>query len=364
MRKMTPRERIEAVLQGRPVDRVPFTAYEGMPVSVPEVQDFLGADAIGFTRWSTAHTIEYPNCAIEVEDFEEGGARFRRVVTKTPAGRLMELYRFDPTYGSLWHMEFPIKGPRDYDAYVALLDDAVLKERYGDFQAEADAMGESGLPMASVGRSPYQRLAIEAVGLMNLGLHLADFPAKVERAMEAIRRVWREAVRIAAASPALIVNIPDNINAPMVGLERFRKYCAPLYNEAARTLEGTGKVLMVHMDGSLRPLREAVGECRHRVVESLCCRPDGDISVEEAVRWWPDKVFWVNFPSSVHLSSPEIVRATARQILEEGAESGRILMGLMENVPPFAWRRSLPEIAQAIRDYGEPSPTASSTRSR
>ena len=355
MRRMTPKERIVAVLRGQPTDRVPFTAYETLVGAKEELQQLLGCENIGFTRWSSANDIQFPNCKTEVQDFERGGMKLRRVSTITPAGRLEELYRFDPTYGSQWHVEFPVKGPKDYAAYIALLDDAVVTERYAAFEREIAELGDAGLPMASVGRTPYQKLAIEAVGLMNLGLHLVDYPAEVERAMQAIERVWRQAMQHAARSPALIVNIPDNLNAPMIGLERFQRYCVPLYNEAAEMLKGTDKALMVHMDGRLRALRDAVPLCRHRVIESFCPEPDGDVSVKEAVAWWPDKVLWVNFPSSVHLYDPKTIRAMADRLLKEGGASGRMLIGLMENVPPFAWRQSLPQIGEAIEAFGEPA---------
>jgi len=190
---------------------------------------------------------------------------------------------------------------------------------------------------------------------MHLSLHLIDCPGQVARALEAIREVWRRALHIAAGSPATIVNLPDNINAPMIGLERFERYCMPLYSEAAAVLAGTDKVPIVHMDGSLRPLRDAVKACEHRVIESFCCTPDGDVSLREALAWWPDKVLWLNFPSSVHLYEQNVVREHADRLLADGGGTGRILIGLLENVPPFAWRQSLPAIAEAIEAYGEPA---------
>jgi len=136
---MTPRERIVATLHGQPVDRVPFTTYDGIPAPREQVVDLLGEEAIGFTRWSSAHRIEYPNCTIDSEDFEHDGEKLRRVTYDTPKGRLEEVCRFDPTYGSLWHVEFPIKEPADYDAYISMMEDAVLARR-------SDAPPTSGWP--------------------------------------------------------------------------------------------------------------------------------------------------------------------------------------------------------------------------
>jgi len=352
---MTPPERIMAVLRGQPVDRVPFTAYPGDPRPIDETIDFLGKENIGFTSAGYPYKIEHPGCTVKEETYEQGGEKLKKVVTETPKGNLEELYRFDPTFESEWHVEFPIKTPEDYDIYSEMMENAIITENYEEFEKEKAEFSEIGHLMAWTGRSPYQRLAIKLVGLMNLGLHLMDCPEKVERAMEAMREAHRKIMKIIIGSSAEIVNIGDNINAPMVGLERFEKYCVPLYNETVEMLEGTDKLVFVHMDGSLRPLRDAISRCKHHVVESFCCIPDGDVSIAEAVEWWPDKIIWPNFTSSIHLCEPKVIREHADMILNEGAPSGRLLIGLMENIPPFAWKKSLPPIVQAIEDYGEPA---------
>jgi uncharacterized membrane protein len=62
----------------------------------------------------------------------------------------------------------------------------------------------------------------------------------------------------------------------------------------------------------------------------------------------------INFPSSVHLRTPKQVYAAAREILEQGGRSGRLQIQISENMPPGAWRRSFPEIARAVEDFGQP----------
>ena len=40
--------------------------------------------------------------------------------------------------------------------------------------------------------------------------------------------------------------------------------------------------------------------------------------------------------------------------LEQAGHSGRFQIQISENVPPFAWQQSYPEIVRAIRDFGPP----------
>ena len=63
---------------------------------------------------------------------------------------------------------------------------------------------------------------------------------------------------------------------------------------------------------------------------------------------------WVNYPSSVHLASPEAVYERAAEILQGAGHTRRLQIQISENVPPGMWRRSYPEIVRAIRDFGTP----------
>ena len=56
-----------------------------------------------------------------------------------------------------------------------------------------------------------------------------------------------------------MIDVPDNITAPVIGPKNFRKYCAPLYNELAEMLADVGTLVYVHMDGDLKPLWKLIG---------------------------------------------------------------------------------------------------------
>lgn len=89
-------------------------------------------------------------------------------------------------------------------------------------------------------------------------------------------------------------------------------------------------------------------------LDSLSPPPDNDTSVADAVRLWPEMRIFLNFPSSVHLHSPEEIRAATEQILKEGGHTGRLMIQISENTPPERWRTTLPIIADAIEAFGRP----------
>ena len=115
------------------------------------------------------------------------------------------------------------------------------------------------------------------------------------------------------------------------------------------------KILVcVHMDGDLKPLWDAIGELRVGGLDSFSLPPDNNTSVAQVIDMWPDKRLFVNFPSSVHLESPERIYEVALQILSEGKRTGRLWIQISENIPPGVWRKSYPQIVKAIEEFGRP----------
>jgi len=73
--------------------------------------------------------------------------------------------------------------------------------------------------------------------------------------------------------------------------------------------------------------------------------------VAEAHRLWPEKILWVNFPSSIHLGSIETIRAVTRQMLEEARPHRRFLLGITEDVPPDRWAGNFRAILDEVNQF-------------
>jgi hypothetical protein len=343
---MTPRQRMLAVLEGRPADRVPFVQYSGIAAPNEQVWAHLGRGRIGILQWTRVHRVETPHCRLEHEDVEAGGRRLRRSTLHTPAGSLVEERQFEPGYGSSSVRRHFVQEPADYDVLMAYLRDGVVLDNFAAYRQLDAELGEDGLPLPAVERTPYQQLWVQWTGLENLAWHLAECPDRVHAVIELLTERARRIFQIAAQSPAPFIDVPDNITAPALGPDRFRQYCMPLYRELADRMGD--RPVFVHMDGDLRPLWDAIGESTVGGIDSLSPPPDNDTSVADARRMWPDLRLWVNFPSSVHLRPDAEVRAAAEQLLEEDGRSGRLQMQVSENVPASAWRTSYAAIADAI----------------
>lgn len=350
------RDRMLAVIEGGEHDRVPFVQYDGIAAPNPEIWAEIGRDQMGVLRWSAVHAQETPHCRFESAEIYRDGRRGLRTTLVTPAGTLWEERFYEPAYGSSAVREHYVKEPRDYEVLLAYLRDVVIHEDVERFLGDHQELGEDGLPMPAVLRTPYQQLWVQWVSLMDLSLHLADHLDLLEECIAEMLRIERdvfEVVRKAAAvAPIRFVDFPDNITAPPIGEANFRKYCIPSYQRLREMLADWDVKIFVHMDGDLKPLWSAIGESGVQGLDSLSPPPDNDTRPAEALALWPEMRLFLNFPSSVHIAEPATIYATAMDILEQAGRSGRLQIQVSENVPPNVWRRSYPQIVKAIADFG------------
>jgi hypothetical protein len=350
---MNMRERILAVLNGQPVDKIPFVLYEGIfPTS--DLIDVLGMGKFGLMKWSEIHKSIYPNCKIETNDYWIGESHWQRSTIHTPIGSIYEERLFEPVLNSSSIRKHYIETKNDYETLWFFLKDAILLPDYDRYDQDQAELGEFGLPLVAVERTPYQQLWIIWTGLDQLAYHWIDFPDYVERTIELLTERERKIFELSYYSPAQFIDFPDNITAPAIGPKRFEKYCVPLYDELAGMLEEKNKLVFVHMDGDLKPLWKLITRSKIGGLDSFSPSPDNDTTVQEAVALWPGKKLFINFPSSIHLQDKEKIQEMTRSILEAAGHTGRLQIQISENVPPFRWKESLPKIVEEIESFGAP----------
>lgn len=355
---MTNRDRMLAVFRGGDLDRVPFIQYDQMEGPNEPVWAEVGRENLGILRWVGVGRREHPNCRVESVEYVENGLRAVRNTLITPIGQLTQEKLFEPALNTAATRKHYVQTPDDYRILLAFLRDVRITEDLSGIEQAFRDLGDNGLPLVALDRTPYQQLWVQWVCLEDLCLHLVDCPDIIEEVTNVLGEQERQLCRIAATAARRFdlpfIDVPDNITSPVIGDRLFRKYCVPYYNELAELLEGTNTPVIVHMDGDLKPLAAAIRESRVRGLDSFSPQPDNDTSVAEALQLWPGMRLMINFPSSVHLASAERIYAQARQMLEEGGHTRQIWIQVSENPPPGAWHRSYPAIIQAIKDFGKP----------
>ena len=352
--RLTPRQRVEAVLFGGQPDHVPFTVYEyKLPQCAVERQ--LRNDGLCImNRHYLGYSTVTPHCTTENYSYtdEKTGKGLIRTVVRTPKGDLTSLA--EPADFTSWRHELMFKGPEDYEKLVCLADDSQFVPAYDGVLKAQERLGEDvflrgGMP----GYSPLQALIYTYLGVETFCVEWLERRDEVLRLYAALHERARRAYAVVADSPHRVIQYCGNVSPEIVGLERFNEYVLPHYDELAEELRKRGKLLLVHLDANCRLFADAIACSGIDIVEAFTPAPDTDLTLAEARAAWPEKILWINFPSSVHLSSDEVVYETTRDLIAQDGGSQKLLIGITEDVPEPRWQGSFQAISRAIAEHGQ-----------
>ena len=362
---MTTRQRIEAVLRGELPDRVPMTIYYSM-LPRSQIERELRNRGLGFSWRTGVVGWEYPNCSVESHSYSNKDGSFSRTTWRTPVGEVYSISRQGGalSYGTSWTVEWPVKSRDDYRVMEFIANDAKPVPAYDGFLETQRLVGEDGYVLSHVGYSPLMEMIVGLIGFDQFSFHMADHADAFWSLYDMLSRKMRRSYPLFAKSPAHVVLYGGNVHPEVMGLERFEKYVLPRYEELAALLHEEGKLLGVHLDADNQLFKHAVAKSGIDVVEAFTPPPDCDLSVREAREVWPRKILWINFPSSLHLASPEVIRGTTEQLLLEAAPGDRFIIGVTEDIPADRWAVSLNEILEVVEQKGNTPISSSHTAGR
>ena len=103
-------------------------------------------------------------------------------------------------------------------------------------------------------------------------------------------------------------------------------------------------------------LADLIGATDLDYIEAFTPAPDTDMTLSQARQAWPDKVLWINFPSSVHLQPDDEVQRTAFDLLEETGSMDGLIMGVTEDVPEHRWQDSCRAIMDGLDEHARRRP--------
>lgn len=348
---MTVKERIIGALRGEMVDRVPFTSYMGL-FPENEREPLIGEGKIGLVNRCAVYRSQSPNVKSRQEEFFEGNDRRVRYIYETPVGSVSETLRTGGGYGTSLRYEFLIKKPDDYKVVEFMMRDVVYTPNYDTLRSAEENMGDDGIVVGNIKYSPIQQMLVLLMGPERYGIDYYENRDLFDSLYNAIAEKDREIYRIAADAPAEFFIYGDNITSDMVGLERFDRYCVPLYSELADMLHAKGKRLGVHMDGNLKLLRKSIAESGLDFIEAFTPSPMFDLSVAEAREAWPDKSLWINFTSCIHVAGVKAIREHTLELLRQAYPGNGFVISITEDVPGEVRKESFATIAQTLLDKG------------
>jgi len=352
---MTCAERMEAIFRGERVDQVPFV-LKGWRVPSCQTERELRNDGMGIMDSCSVYHTRSPNVSTETIQYSENGQALQRTIVKTPVGEVTWVSRriaTEKTEATTWLIEPPFKGPEDYKVLRFMAEDKVYEPAYEGFlkaqaQMAGDAFFKTTAPGIGLHNIMYTFMDVEI-----FSLEWADRRDELIALHEAMEENQRDIYRIVAQSPALVVQCGGNYASEVLGKQRFIDFVLPHWEEVCGILHEGDKLVGCHLDANNRLWAEDVGASDLDWIEAFSPAPDTDMTVADARVMWPGKTLFINFPSGLHLESPEVIAAQTRQMLKDAAPGDRFIVGITENVPENRWRESFRTILDVCNEYGK-----------
>ena len=343
---MTPRERITAVLNGDEPDKIPIITYYFPSPLVPggwyRRLTKRGLGTMSFAWFYTPALLLDMNPYLpdvkytQIHYLENGLKKFRHIF-ETPVGQITGVMSSNPLPASvmLWHTEeYFVKQSPDWRVvnYISKGILAKLAPNYEEVERRQDEVGDSGIVMCFVERTPWQKAWTRWAGLERAIIDFHEQPEELQEYIEIQKRLHTRVAEFAAECPAKFIDIGENLT-DMISPKYFREYCLPIYEIYSKQLEGTGKILGAHMDGRVGHLKKEIAEAPLKVIESFSVPPTGDISLTEAKKIWPDKMVFMNCAAHLHWAEPKEVRKFYEALADEWGSKKGIMLELSEDVP-------------------------------
>ncbi len=348
---LTSRERVEIVLKGKSADKIPFTIYNDMlPQCFTERK--LRNDGLCMVRRDIKVYQELtPNVKTTSYSYVENGKHLTRIENETPVGNVNSIV--EPNDFTSWTHKKVFTSPDDYKVLLFMINDIQYKTCYQNYIKAQNADGGDCVFRGNLGLEPMQMMISYYMGIETFCIEWFERQDEILKLYNALVEKRKELYPICADSPCLIFNYGGNVVPELLGKERFDQYYVPIYNEAAEILHRKGKIIGVHFDANCKHISESIASTDLDYIEAFTPAPDTDMTLAEARKAWPDKVLWMNYPSSVHLESIEKIKKTTDDLLDElDGNYNNFVMGITEDIPSDRWQENLLAISNVLNSRG------------
>lgn len=366
---MTNRERLHAIMDGRPPDRIPWiprmliwhTArtktgtlperFRGM--SLREVERALGLGTPARDGRVFREVVE----GVETVSRQADGDLVREF--RTPVGTVTSRVRRSEELDRVgiqgMEVEHVIKGPEDYGVVEYMIEHTRYEPCYEDYLRYEAEVGEDGVPLVAAGDCPFHHFLQKLAGYQTGYYHLHDYPEKVDRLFGLMAERDREKWDIVAKSPARLILHGLHFDSTMTPPPMFRRHITPYYLEFSDLLHRHGKTLCMHADADSRLILQNIQESGFDMAETFTTDPMVDCTLEEArAAWGEEVIIWGGVPSIIlepTVSEAEF-EAYMRRVFRAVAPGGAFILGVADNVMPAAMVARIERITEMVEAWG------------
>ncbi len=366
---MTAKELLTAALKGEPVPRIPWSPFLAYwwDAQSPSLQkmgevEFLksiGADPLirGHHPWSqegAQDLVLYSKSVQNCQTRSTASGDLQTVFQETPVGTLESVYRYTPASNSWFLVGHPLKEEEDFKTLTYIMEHTVLEPNYTAFDTLSQQYGEEALLVPLLppcGKSSFQSLLENWVGVENLAYAMADYEDTVLETLHAMKTVSIRAAEIAADSKAEFVISWEDSSTTNTSPFQFAEYIMPEINRWCDILHAGGKRFIHHACGHLRNLLPTFATSKIDCIESISPPPTGNISLQEARPLLPSNIALIGgVEPTVFLNAPEEELLRQTQDLCDTLDGTAFILANSDSCPPGVSLEKFKSISAYIRN--------------
>jgi hypothetical protein len=289
---MTGKERLNAILHRRPVDRLSWTTLVDEP-TLSELPESLGIrNGIDFYRridcdilllngWHTGCVFQNPKLVWP------DGTKETKLEAKDEV--IQEIHTARGTLRKTFRHHHPIKPPVTNVEELKIFLELWKGARYEwnddtvEYQRLNGMIGEHGLSLRFWGPSTIPRLLEYEMGTEGFYYLLQDEPALMDEVIKTLHEKDLIAFEHLVRSPFETVVLCENTSTTYISPDIYRRYNGPQVRDFVDIVHSAGKIAIIHMCGHINGLLDQIKYTGLDGVHALTPYPTGDTPVELAL---------------------------------------------------------------------------------
>lgn len=353
---MLPSERLLAAFEGKRTDAMPwfadltywYSAHRTMRTLPSKYEDEGRIDLYKDLGCGAHEELYGPVTSFEStkvktnvhEVTEADGGSTVYTVYDTPIGQLRKVDRSSKVSYSSATIQHPVKTEKDLKILRFIIKDQKITPNKEAYEHQSKLIGSWdgwGIVSSLPPRTPLSRLVVEWAGLTNVAKlqwrAREEFDETIQVMCEADDPIYDAIER----SPARFVYFGENLSSDIISPTMFKTYVGPYYHKRASQLHSAGKLIYVHIDGTLRGLLPLLRETGVDCAQSLTPAPMGDLAVSDLrKKAGEDIVLWGGLPGALFSRTYPVdtLMGILHEILNNYSQDRRFIIGVADQVPP------------------------------
>lgn len=358
---MTSKERLIAALQGKPVDRTPFSPFlayvwESFPQAIQEAGQLAFHHAVGadpLWRGAPCPVKAIQPAGIERKTVEESD----RVVTHvtTPVGSFRFAYAKSEAGNTSFLIEHPLKTEEDYKIRMWMEEGTRYEPNPEPIATHFMGQGREGLSIGQLiprCKSAYQDMVEFHAGTEELVYAQADFPDTVRSLWEVMVQNDLKAVKMSIESEYDYFITWEDSSTQNYSPAQYDEYIGSEIGEWCRLLGTAGKHYVQHACGHVAALTERMRDHGVFAIESISPPPTGNLTIKEARRMVGNRMGIIGGIEPTHfLNLSEAELGPYVESVIQDAQGGPFVLANSDSCPPGVTIGKFKKVADVAKAY-------------